>query len=145
VKFSYPLFNQRLETVSTVTSVENNLYLTAVQALRLFIDQVYTDFMDEMRTMNATDYEIYITTDFKNVIEKAFSEGQVHVRVARNELDTECSTPLLTRDFPDDRICVKATNYGPQPLHDADEKLRYRRDQDIRNSRMTHFMENSPQ
>jgi hypothetical protein len=131
VKFSYPLFNQRLETVSEMTSVENSPYLCAVQAIRLFIDQIFKDFMDEMKTMSALDYEIYVTTEHTNAFERAFSDGQVHLRLSSQK----CLAPLLSRDFPNERICVRPSNYGPQPIHEADEKLRFSRDQDIRAAR----------
>jgi hypothetical protein len=143
VKFTYPIFNRRLETLTPVVGIDDNLYQSTIQALRLFTDQVYNEFMEEMNTMTAADYELYASTADGNMFERAFGEGQIQVRVATS--NTKCDTPLLTRDFPDEIICVKPSNHGPQPVHEADESLRYRRDAIINNTRLANFMDMSAQ
>lgn len=141
VKFSYPQFNQRVETLTDVVSVENSLYLSTIQALRKFTAQIFREFMTEMDVMSASDYYVYTTTEYRNAFERAFCDGEIHIRLKDTSILKSLS-PLILRQHFDERICVKRTDAGLRPLHEADEKAQKERDQQIRDTRLRCCIEN---
>ena len=140
IKFTYPLFNRKLETLTKVFTADT-VYMSAISALRALGEQVFNDFTNEIQLMNAWDYELYKAHMYPNAFERAFCDGQVHIRI-KSTPEKPPTLMLLYPDFTDERICVSATNSGPQPLHQTDERIRFERDKLINETRLRCYTDN---
>lgn len=138
-KFSYPLFGQKLETVTefkkeNATMSMNQLARNIVTEL---FSQFYNDILDEYRRVSHHHYLQYVTHMYSSALERAILEGEV--RLILQSSQKEICDPLLKKDFEDDIVCITYKDNGPVLLHEVEENVRQIRDANITYSRSKTF------
>ena len=105
-KISYPLFHQKLETLSRMRR-GIDLSQAGIFALRDLTVKLFDDFTKEMNKMPAMHYQVYGEFDggvYKNVFEKAYSEGEVQLCLKSSTV--ELKEALLTTYFEQESLCI---------------------------------------
>lgn len=98
-KFSFPLFGRKLEILTDVVHKDTTME-TIQELLNDLMSRIRKDFKNELNEMSCMDYLNYTDDGCEDILDVAFTEGQIQVKLT----DQKPEKNILDPDFKEDRI-----------------------------------------
>lgn len=138
-KFSYPMFNQKLETLTEWKMGTEKMQKLATDVTKELITKFFDEIDLEYQEMSHKNFSNFMSSygndDGYSAPNLLLEEGQILVYMLSSESNT-VDEPFFDRDFEDDRVCIRYNKKGlVECLHKKDHQIRYRLENEIRDGR----------